>query len=233
MPPEDVDVAERLGRVRTQHVTYTDPAVSAAARVAQDDDAARDGDTKRTMNYDQIDTALEGFIRSQRMFFVATAPLSVSGHVNVSPKGLDTLRILGPHSLAYLDHVGSGAETIAHVRENGRLVVMVCAFQGAPRIVRIHGRGEVLEPQDPEFAGLRSLFPPEPGGRAIVRLLVERISDSCGFGVPLYVFEGDRSQLVDWGVRKGEQGLRQYQQTKNKVSIDGLPALRWVGDSDP
>src|SRR5262245_57044477 len=144
---------------------------------------------------DQIDPALEAFIRTQQMFFVATAPLSASGHINLSPKGLDTLRLLDPCTIAYLDYVGSGAETIAHLRENGRIVIMLCAFQGAPRIVRLHGRGSVVEPQDPEFMSLRSLFPTEPTGRAIIRISIERIADSCGFGVPLYAFERNRSQL--------------------------------------
>jgi len=177
--------------------------------------------------YEQIDEALEEFIRGQQMFFVATGPLSASGHINLSPKGLDTLRILGPHTVAYLDYVGSGAETIAHVRENGRIVVMLCAFQGSPRIVRLYGRGEVLEPQDREFDRLRALFPAEPAGRAVVRISIGRIADSCGYGVPLYSFEGHRSQLPGWASRKGQQGLLEYQQDKNRHSIDGLPALRW------
>jgi len=160
---------------------------------------------------------------------VATAPLNADGHVNVSPKGRDTLRVLDPHSVAYLDFTGSGAETIAHVRENGRIVVMLCAFQGPPRIVRLYGLGEVFEPGDAEFEGLRGLFPHEPAGRAIVRVSVTRIAGSCGFGVPLYAFEGDRSQLPDWAERKGPQGLVEYQQLKNRVSIDGLPALRVDG----
>ena len=178
--------------------------------------------------YEQIDQKLEAFIRAQHMFFVATAPLTASGHVNVSPKGLDTLRVLGPHSMAYLDFVGSGAETIAHLRENGRIVVMMCAFEGPPLIVRFHGRGEVLEPQDQEYQQLRALFPAEPSGRAIIRIAIERISDSCGFGVPLHAFEKDRSQLPGWAARKGEQGLSEYQKEKNRSSIDGLPALRWT-----
>jgi hypothetical protein len=177
--------------------------------------------------YEQIDAALETFIRAQQMFFVATAPLTEEGHVNVSPKGRDTLRVLGPRALAYLDYVGSGAETIAHLRENGRIVLMLCAFQGPPRIVRFHGRGEVLEPQDGEFAQLRTVFPPEPAGRAIVRISVTRIADSCGYGVPLYTFDGHRSQIPDWAERKGTHGLLQYQKDKNRVSIDGLAALRW------
>ena len=178
--------------------------------------------------YEQIDSTLETFIRAQHMFFVATAPLTANGHVNVSPKGLDTLRVLDPHTLAYLDYVGSGAETIAHLRENGRIVVMMCAFQGPPLIVRFHGRGEVLEPQDQEYQRLRGLFPAEPSGRAIIRIAIERISDSCGFGVPIQAFEKDRSQLPGWAARKGEQGLTEYQKEKNRSSIDGLPALRWT-----
>ena len=183
--------------------------------------------------YEQIDTALEDFIREQRMFFVATAPLSASAHINVSPKGLDTLRVLGPHTLVYLDYVGSGAETIAHVRENGRIVVMLCAFQGAPRIVRFHGRADVLEPPDQEFNRLRALFPPEPAGRAIIRISINRIADSCGYGVPQYAFEGYRCQLPDWAARKGPHGLLEYQQDKNRSSIDGLPALRGPQMTEP
>jgi hypothetical protein len=176
--------------------------------------------------FERIDGPLEAFIRAQHLFFVATAPLSAAGHVNLSPKGLDTLRILDAHTLAYLDYVGSGAETIAHLRENGRIVVMMCAFQGPPRIVRLHGRGEVLEPPDAEFGRLRRWFPPDPSGRAIIRIAVDRISDSCGYGVPLYTFEGDRSQLAAWAARKGEGGLIEYQKEKNRLSVDGLPALR-------
>jgi hypothetical protein len=178
--------------------------------------------------FDTIDQDLEGFIRAQQMFFVSTAPLNTTGHINLSPKGLDTLRVLDPHTLAYLDYVGSGAETIAHLRENGRIVVMLCAFQGVPRIVRFHGRGSVFEPQDQEFNRLRGLFPAEPTARAIVRISIGRIADSCGYGVPRFAFEGNRSQLPDWAARKGQRGLHEYQEQKNRVSIDGLPALRWA-----
>ena len=176
--------------------------------------------------FHQIDHSLEEFIRAQKMFFVGTAPLNATGHVNVSPKGLDTLRVLDPQTMAYLDYVGSGAETIAHLRENGRIVLMLCAFQGPPRIVRFHGRGSVFEPPDQEFIRLRGLFPAEPAGRAIVRISIGRIADSCGYGVPLYAFEGNRSQLSDWAARKGPRGLHDYQVKKNRVSIDGLQALR-------
>jgi hypothetical protein len=177
-----------------------------------------------------IDSGLQAFIDAQRMFFVATAPLDASGHVNVSPKGLDTFRVLGPREVAYLDHVGSGAETIAHLKENHRIVMMWCAFQGPPRIVRLHGRGDVLEPACAEYQRLRGLFPANPAGRAIVLVTVDRVSESCGFGVPLYEFQGARPQLPAWAGRKGQAGLSRYQAEHNGASIDGLPAVTWVQD---
>lgn len=176
--------------------------------------------------YSEIDEAMRQFVERQHVFFVATAPASVEGHVNCSPKGLDTLRILGPTTVAYLDYVGSGAETIAHLRENGRIVIMLCAFDGAPKIVRFHGKGEVIEPGNPDFAELLALYEPNPGVRTIIRIEVERISDSCGFGVPLLRFEGERTQLPAWAEKKGEEGLETYKQQRNAVSIDGIPALR-------
>ncbi|MCC7007922.1 MAG: pyridoxamine 5'-phosphate oxidase family protein [Acidobacteria bacterium] len=172
-----------------------------------------------------IDNTLRAFIEAQHVFFVATAPLSAEQHVNVSPKGLDALRVLGPHRVAYLDHHGSGAETVAHLRENGRIVLMLCAFTGAPRIVRLHGRGRVLTPDAGDFQTLRPLFPPAHQGRTIVDVEVTRVSTSCGFGVPLYDYVDDRSQLVDWARRKGDSGLRDYCRRKNAASIDGLPAM--------
>jgi hypothetical protein len=177
--------------------------------------------------FPEIDDAQRAFISAQQMFFVGTAPLQGDGHVNLSPKGLESFRILGPRSVAYLDYVGSGAETIAHLRENGRIVVMMCAFHGPPRILRLHGRGEVVEPPDPGFAELRALFPQEPRGRAVIRIAVNRIADSCGYAVPRYQYEGQRTQLGDWCDRKGEDGLAAYQREKNVKSLDGLPALRW------
>jgi len=180
--------------------------------------------------YDCIDEDLQRFIKAQHMFFVASAPLSADGHVNVSPKGLDSLRILDERTVIYLDHVGSGAETIAHVRENGRITLMFCAFTGSPKIVRLHGHGQIFEPTDETFKKMRGRFPAAAGVRSIVRVDVERVSGSCGFGVPLFRHEGDRSHLLEWADRKGEQGLRTYQREKNHVSIDGLPALRWTDD---
>jgi hypothetical protein len=178
--------------------------------------------------YARLDDALRGFIERQHVFFVATAPSGTDGHVNCSPKGLDTLRVLGPTAIAYLDYVGSGAETIAHLRENGRIVLMFCAFEGPPKIVRLHGRGEVVEPADADFAPLIALFQPNGGVRSIIRVAIERIADSCGYGVPRLRFEDERTQLPAWAKRKGEQGLRDYQLTRNADSIDGLPALRWI-----
>ena len=174
-----------------------------------------------------IDQRLRTFIESQHLFFVATSPLDPSAHLNLSPKGLDSLRVLDEHTVAYLDFVGSGAETIAHVRENGRIVLMFCAFQGPPNIVRLYGRGEIIEPQDAEFSALREQFPSAPGTRAIIRVAIDRLSETCGFGVPRFTFDGHRTQLTDWAERKGEDGLVDYQQRKNATSIDGLPALRW------
>lgn len=178
--------------------------------------------------YDVLDDRLRDFIARQQMFFVATAPLSADGHVNLSPKGLDTFRILGPDHVAYLDCNGSGAETIAHARENGRITVMFCAFEGPPKIVRLHGRAAVVEPGDGEFPELRALLPSELEARAVIRVHLERISDSCGFGVPLFTLQGDRTQLGDWAERKGPDGIAAYQREKNARSIDGLPALRSV-----
>lgn len=172
-----------------------------------------------------LDATLTEFIRRQHVFFVATAPLAGDGLLNLSPKGLTGFAVLGPHEVAYLDLTGSGVETIAHLRENGRIVVMFCAFEGPPRILRLQGRGEVLEPSHPDFATLRARFPELPGVRSIIRVQVERIADSCGYGVPRYVYEGERTQLVEWAERKGPDGVVAYRAENNVRSIDGLPGL--------
>ena len=176
--------------------------------------------------FDGIDDALAAWIRAQHVFFVASAPLAHDGHVNLSPKGLDSLAILGPREVAYVDFVGSGVETIAHARENGRITLMLCAFEGPPRILRLHGRGEVVEPGDAAWEALASRLPDQPQARAIVHVHIVRIADSCGYGVPLMRFEGDRKQLDAWVERKGADGLREYQLDHNTRSLDGLPALR-------
>ena len=142
--------------------------------------------------YPEIDETLRKFMQAQSIFFVATAPLDAGGHVNLSPKGLDTFRILGPKTVAYLDIFGSGVETIAHLKENGRIVVMFCAFQGSPKILRLHGQGRAVEVHEAEFASLQAHFPVYEGTRAIIVVEVNRISDSCGYGVPLLKFEKER-----------------------------------------
>jgi hypothetical protein len=185
--------------------------------------------------FDVIDERLADWIRAQHLFFVATAPLAAQGLVNLSPKGLDSFAVLGPRSVAYLDFTGSGVETIAHLRENGRIVVMFCAFEGPPRIVRLHGRGAVLEPRDAGFDALRARFPDyESVGasvRAVIRVELERIADSCGYAVPLYEYQGERTQLEAWAKRKGPEGLRAYRSENNARSLDGLPGLRGEGDT--
>lgn len=176
--------------------------------------------------YDAIDDGLAAWIRAQRLFFVATAPLAAGGHVNCSPRGHPGLVLLGPREVAWLDLTGSGVETIAHLRENGRIVLMLCAFEGPPRIVRLHGRGQVIEPGDPEFAALRARFGAHEGVRAVIRVACERISDTCGYGVPLLEYRGERPQLAAWAQRKGVEGVRAYQEEHNARSLDGLPGLR-------
>jgi Pyridoxamine 5'-phosphate oxidase len=185
--------------------------------------------------YEGIDDRLKGWIAAQPMYFIGTAPLDADGHVNVSPKApIDTLKVLDSRTVAYLDFVGSGAETIAHVRENGRIVIMLCAFQGPPRIVRLHGRAEVLTAATPEFDSLAAQagFPaPEvpEASRSIVRVALERVADSCGYGVPLMTVEGARPHFDAWAAKKvrvgGPEALREYQRELNAQSIDGLPAV--------
>jgi hypothetical protein len=162
------------------------------------------------------------------MYFVATAPLSADGHVNASPKGMDgTFVVLGAHEVAYLDYFGSGIETLAHLRENGRIVVMFCSFDGAPRVVRLHGRGHALHPGDDGFSALRSTFPKtrEKGVRSIIVIDVERISDSCGFSVPHMQHVADRDLLDRAHERRDDAYFADYAAKKNAASIDGLPGL--------
>ena len=176
-------------------------------------------------SYDGITPELSHWIEQQHMFFVATAPLAHDGLINCSPKGMDTFRILGPRDVAYLDLTGSGIETVAHCRENGRIVFMFCAFEGPPKIVRLHGTVEVYVLGSPQYGSLSSMFPPYIGGRAIVRARLTRISDSCGYGVPQYRYGGDRNALIRWSESKGQDGLTEYWQAKNARSLNGLPGL--------
>ncbi|BAY15792.1 pyridoxamine 5'-phosphate oxidase-related FMN-binding protein [Anabaenopsis circularis NIES-21] len=173
--------------------------------------------------FDSITEELQEFIAAQNLFFVGTAPLSATGHVNLSPKGLDCLRILSPHKVAYLDLTGSGNETSAHLQENGRITFMFCAFTEPARILRLYGQGHVILPSYPDWDSVYSVFPPLPGTRQIIVADIEIVQSSCGFGVPLYEYQGQRQTLVNWAAKKGEQGVREYQQQKNSISIDGLP----------
>jgi hypothetical protein len=173
-------------------------------------------------HFSTIDDSVRRFIEAQPVFFVGSAPLDAGGHVNVSPKGLDTLRVLGPHTIAYLDLTGSGIETVSHLKENGRIVLMFCAFQGPPKIVRLHGWGRVIEPGHAEFADLAARFPEHEGTRSIILVDVSRISDSCGYAVPLLQYQGERTQLPAWAHKLGPQGLKTYRQQKNQTSIDRI-----------
>jgi hypothetical protein len=159
------------------------------------------------------------------MFFVATAPSGNAGHVNLSPKGYDTFRVLAPDRVGYLDLTGSGVETIAHLRENGRVTLMACAFSGNPRISRIYGHGRVHTVGSPEFEALAPEFPDLAGRRAIVDIAVERVTTSCGYAVPLMDLVDDRDRLLEWAQGKGEEGIAEYWEHKNAMSIDGLPGI--------
>jgi hypothetical protein len=175
--------------------------------------------------YETISDELAAWIRAQRMFFVGTAPLAATGHVNVSPKNGDALKVLGPLEVAYQDYTGSGAETAAHIRENGRIVIMFCALDGPPKIVRLHGFARLISLDDLRFAEIYEQFASNPGTRAFIHVVVSRVSDSCGFGVPIYEFRKHRDTLTRWADRKGPEGLERYRSEKNQRSIDGLPAF--------
>ncbi|MBF2079707.1 MAG: pyridoxamine 5'-phosphate oxidase family protein [Synechococcales cyanobacterium T60_A2020_003] len=173
--------------------------------------------------FPHITPDLQTFMQAQQMFFVATAPLGADGHVNVSPKGLDCFRILSDTQVAYLDLTGSGNETSAHLQENGRITFMFCAFQGKPVILRLYGKGKTYLPGQDDWADLVAHFPPLPGVRQIIVADLNRVQTSCGTGVPLYVYQGQRDELIQWAEQKGTAEIATYQQTKNLVSIDGLP----------
>jgi hypothetical protein len=189
--------------------------------------------------HDSIDHRLAGWLERQPVFFVATAPLDPNGHVNCSPKGnRGELAILAPDQVAYLDETGSGIETVAHVRDNGRIVLMFCSFEGPPRIVRVHGRARVVTAGDPAFPDIGASFARltmtgvgSIGARSIIVTDVDRVSDSCGYAVPLMDFRSHRTTLDDWAERKGAEGIRGYWQEKNLSSIDGLAGLPLLGGS--
>jgi hypothetical protein len=185
--------------------------------------------------YDGIDAKLAAWIAERELFFVATAPTGDGGHVNLSPKGpIDSLHVLDERTVAYLDVVGSGAETIAHLRQNGRIVIMLCAFTGPPRVLRLHGRGTALVTGEAGFDEAAAAFALPPGvdadraRRAVIRVDVERVADSCGYGVPVMELRGLRPQYPAWverTLRKGPDALDVYMAEKNARSLDGLPAV--------
>lgn len=179
--------------------------------------------------YEHIDDRLRDFISAQPVFFVGTAPSGSDGHVNVSPKGMaGTFAVLDEHRVAYLDFYGSGAETIAHLRDNGRIVLMFCAFQGPPKIVRLHGRGRAVPVDDPGCAALRAAFPAAPdlhALRAVIEVQVTRVSDSCGYAVPELTYAGERDLLLRSHARRSPADLVDYRSTRNGASIDGLPVF--------
>jgi hypothetical protein len=179
--------------------------------------------------YDALTPELIEWIEAQHLFFVATAPRADEGRVNLSPKGDDAFRVLDPSTVAYLDLTGSGTETIAHLRENGRITFMFCAFDGKPRILRLFGAGEAHPVGTPEFESLEGRFPRRVGARSIITATIDRIQTSCGYGVPLMDFVDDRDDLVRWADRKEPHEIGEYWETKNAESIDGLPGL--VGPS--
>ncbi|MGA7800983.1 MAG: pyridoxamine 5'-phosphate oxidase family protein [Gammaproteobacteria bacterium] len=179
-----------------------------------------------------ISPEFAAWIAEQPLFFVGSAPLAQDGHVNLSPRGLDTFRVLGPRQAAYIDLTGSGNETAAHLHENGRITVMFCAFSGKPRILRLYGRGRVITPSEPAWPDFRTHFPEHLAGvRQIVTIEVERIQTSCGFGVPLMDYSGQRETLTQWAERKGPEGLQEYRRSKNARSLDDLPTPGLGDDS--
>lgn len=173
--------------------------------------------------FDAIDKQHLSFIDKQKLFFVATAPLNPEGHVNLSPKGLDSFKVLSSDKVAYMDIVGSGNETSAHILENGRITFMFCAFEGAPNILRLYGNGYTVLPDHEEWNELSAHFTLPLSVRQIIVANIYQVSTSCGFGVPLYEYTGERDHAQKWAENKGTEGLETYKQQKNLHSLDGLP----------
>ncbi|VEP11240.1 conserved hypothetical protein [Hyella patelloides LEGE 07179] len=177
--------------------------------------------------FTEIDRSIQSWISKQKMFFVGTAPLAADGHINCSPKGADSFRIIDSHTVAYQDLTGSGIETIAHLQENGRIVIMFCAFEGAPQIIRLYGKGSPIFQDSADYGQLAELFRPHPGERAIIKIDVHRVATSCGYSVPLYDYVDQRDVLDKWTETKTPEELVAYRQKKNQLSIDGLPGLSY------
>lgn len=182
--------------------------------------------------HDAIKPAHQEFIEKQHIFFVATAPLSADGRVNVSPKGLDCFRVLSANEVAYMDLISSGNETSAHTLENGRITIMFCSFEGAPNILRLYGKGRTVLPGTPEWEQYAPHFTIYPSTRQLIVARINLVQTSCGFGVPLFTYEGERDIHFEWAEKKGREGLREYIRDNNLESLDGLPTVLGLGESD-
>ena len=170
-----------------------------------------------------ISPAHKEFIKKQHIFFVATAPLSAEGRINLSPKGLDCFKVLGENKVAYMDLISSGNETSAHTLENGRITIMFTSFEGTPNILRLYGKGFTILPETSDWDLYAPNFKIYPSTRQIIVADIDLIQTSCGFGVPLYNYKGERDIHFDWANKKGSNGLQEYIKEKNLVSLDGLP----------
>ena len=171
--------------------------------------------------YEKLTSRLQDFIKNQKIFFVATAP--EEGRINLSPKGMDSLRVINEKRILWLNVTGSGNETAAHLLENDRITIMMCSFEGAPNILRIYGKGKAIHPSDTKWNDVVGLFPETPGTRQIFDISVESAQTSCGMSIPFLEYKGERDQLNDWAKDKGEDGIQQYWQDRNLTSIDGKP----------
>jgi hypothetical protein len=171
--------------------------------------------------YPALEDKQRDFIAAQKLFFTATG--TADSRLNLSPKGMDSLRVIDAQRVAYLDLTGSGNETAAHLLHDGRMTMMWCSFDADPLILRLYGRGRAVRRQDAEWSALRGHFPPLPGERQIILLEIESVQTSCGYAVPMYAFNGERDTLARWAGKKGAVGLLDYWREKNQVSIDGLP----------
>ena len=171
--------------------------------------------------YTKLTSRVQKFIKAQKMFFVATAPKN--GRINLSPKGMDSIRVINENRILWLNLTGSGNETAAHILENNRITLMFCAFEGNPNILRIYGKGKAIHPKDAEWKDVISLFPDIPGARQIFDITVESAQDSCGMSIPFYDYVGERNQLNDWAIEQGQEKVEQYWEDRNQTSIDGLP----------
>ncbi len=175
------------------------------------------------MFYSSISDKHREFINKQKMFFVGTAPVGAEGHINLSPKGLDSFRVLGPNTVAYMDLIGSGNETAAHLLENGRITIMLCSFDGPPNIMRLYGTGRAVIPTDADWPALSAHFELKPATRQIIVAEIHKLQNSCGYSVPLYEYAGERDHADKWADKKGAGGLEKYIRDNNRVSMDGLP----------